>query len=128
MAVEIWANHQTTTLSASLSNTATTASVSSATNFPIPYTGASEFFKIILTQASSPSTREIVHCSAVSGTSLTISRAQEGTTAHAFSAGDLAVAITNLPTPSTVQSATVSRMTRFLFSKHFQRPSQSAER
>jgi hypothetical protein len=60
-------------------------SVTSATGFPAP-TG-SQYFYCTLADAASQTTIEIVKVTAVSGTTFTIVRGQDGTTGTAFSAG-----------------------------------------
>ena len=85
MANMLFANNCNTTLSGSLTNVATTMSVTSATGFPSP-TG-SEYFYCTLADAATQTTIEIVKVTAVSGTTFTITRGQDGTTGTAFSSG-----------------------------------------
>ena len=85
MANMLFANNCNTTLSGSLTNVATTMSVTSATGFPSP-TG-SQYFYCTLTDAATQTTIEIVKVTAVSGTTFTIVRGLDGTTGTAFSAG-----------------------------------------
>jgi hypothetical protein len=60
-------------------------SVTSATNFPSP-TGV-QYFYCTLADAATQTTIEIVKVTSVSGTTFSITRAQDGTSATAFSAG-----------------------------------------
>jgi len=83
----LFANNCNTTLSSSLTNVATTMSVTSATGFPSP-TG-SQYFYCTLADAATQTTIEIVKVTAVSGTTFTIVRGQDGTSGTAFSAGDV---------------------------------------
>jgi len=83
----LFANNANTTLSSSLTNVATTMSVTSATGFPSP-TG-SQYFYCTLADAATQTTIEIVKVTAVSGTTFTIVRGQDGTSGTAFSAGDV---------------------------------------
>jgi hypothetical protein len=83
----LFANNANTTLASSLTNVATTMSVTSATGFPSP-TG-SQYFYCTLADAATQTTIEIVKVTAVSGTTFTIVRGQDGTTGTAFSAGDV---------------------------------------
>jgi len=80
----LFANNCNTTLSSSLTNVATTMSVTSASAFPSP-TG-SQYFYCTLADAATQTTIEIVKVTAVSGTTFTIVRGQDGTTGTAFSA------------------------------------------
>ena len=81
----LFANNCNTTLSGSLTNVATTMSVTSATGFPSP-TG-SQYFYCTLADAATQTTIEIVKVTAVSGTTFTIVRGQDGTSGTAFASG-----------------------------------------
>ena len=81
----LFANNCNTTLSSSLTNVATTMSVTSATGFPSP-TG-SQYFYCTLADAATQTTIEIVKVTAVSGTTFTIVRGQDGTTGTIFASG-----------------------------------------
>ena len=83
----LFANNCNTTLSSSLTNVATTLSVTSATGFPSP-TG-SQYFYCTLADAATQTTIEIVKVTAVSGTTFTIVRGQDGTSGTAFASGDV---------------------------------------
>lgn len=85
MANMLFANNANTTLASSLTNVATTMSVTSATGFPSP-TG-SQYFYCTLTDAATQTTIEIVKVTAVSGTTFTIVRGQDGTTGTIFASG-----------------------------------------
>ena len=81
----LFANNCNTTLSSSITNVATTMSVTSATGFPAP-TG-SQYFYCTLADAATQTTIEIVKVTAVSGTTFTIVRGQDGTTGTIFASG-----------------------------------------
>lgn len=84
----LFVNNYQTTLGAALSSTATTMTVSSATGLPSSLSG--QFIPITLTPASSPgSVYEIVYVTAISGTTLTITRGEEGTSALSWNVGDI---------------------------------------
>jgi hypothetical protein len=85
MANMLFANNANTTLSSSLSNSATSMSVTSATGFPSP-TGV-QYFYCTLADAATQTTIEIVKVTSVTGTTFAITRAQDGTSATAFAAG-----------------------------------------
>ena len=85
MANMLFANNCNTTLASSLTNVATTMSVTSATGFPSP-TG-SQYFYCTLADAATQTTIEIVKVTAVSGTTFTIVRGQDGTTGTIFASG-----------------------------------------
>jgi len=81
----LFANNANTTLASSLTNVATTMSVTSASAFPSP-TG-SQYFYCTLADAATQTTIEIVKVTAVSGTTFTITRGQDGTSGTAFASG-----------------------------------------
>lgn len=81
----VFKNNAKTTLASSLSNSATSATVTDGSVFPS--LSAGEFFLITFDDGTN---NEICKCTARSGNTLTIVRAQESTTARAFSSGDSA--------------------------------------
>ncbi|HIB9044982.1 TPA: gp53-like domain-containing protein [Citrobacter braakii] len=85
------ANNAQTVLAAGISSTATSLTVNAGTGtlFPSPVAGTS-FFKLTIIDAATGSLTEIVHVTAWAGDVFTIQRAQEGTTARAWSANDIA--------------------------------------
>ena len=85
------ANNAQTVLAAGISSSATSITVNTGTGalFPSPVSGTG-YFKLTLVDAATGSLTEIVHVTARSGDVMTIQRGQEGTTARAWSANDLA--------------------------------------
>ena len=81
----VFKNNAKTTLASSLSNSATSATVTDGSVFPS--LSAGEFFLVTFDDGTN---NEICKCTARSGNTLTIVRAQESTTARAFSSGDSA--------------------------------------
>ena len=81
----VFKNNAKTTLASSLSSSATSATVTDGSVFPS--LNAGEFFLITFDDGSN---NEICKCTARSSNTLTIVRAQESTTARAFSSGDSA--------------------------------------
>lgn len=75
-----------TTLAGNLSPSATTIIVASSSG--IPAITAGQILPLTIISAASQSTFEIVYATAISGTTLTVTRAQEGTQAGTFSIGD----------------------------------------
>lgn len=80
MTTRYYANAPATDLSASCSDTALTISVTSTTGFPIQYP-----YTLILDRGTA--TEEAVSVTAASGTTLTVTRAIDGTTAFAHAVG-----------------------------------------
>lgn len=85
--MEKWANFLSTSLAADAANSDTTIEVASSAN--VPSLGASDFFRATLTNAGGD--REIVKVTGVSGTTWTITRAQESTSALTLQTGDTVV-------------------------------------
>lgn len=82
----LYTNNATTTLSASITNSTTSLSVASGTGSLFPAITGSDFF--FVTISNSAGTNEIVKVTARSVDTFTIVRAQDGTSAAAWSAGD----------------------------------------
>lgn len=82
---QLFANNATTTLAANLASGSTSVSVASSSGFPAP--SSPDYFYSTLIRASDNAI-EIVKITAVSGTTWTIVRAQDGTTALNFVTGD----------------------------------------
>ena len=81
----LFANNCNTTLNGGITAIATSMVVASATGFPVP-TG-SQYFYCTLADAATQTTIEIVKVTAVSGTTFTIVRGQDGTTGTIFASG-----------------------------------------
>lgn len=95
----LYANNYTSTLASAITNSATTIVVTNATGLPT-ITGA-DYYHLTLAAGG---TIEIVKVTARTGTSLTVTRAQESTTAVAWAAGEIislretAATFTSIPT------------------------------
>ena len=83
----LFTNNAATNLASSISSGATSLTVTTGTGSLFPNPGASDYFLITLIGISGTPI-EIVKCTARSGDTMTIVRAQEGTTASAFNGGD----------------------------------------
>lgn len=83
----LFTNNATTNLAASITSGATSLTVLTGTGSLFPNPTAPDYFLITLIGISG-SPIEIVKCTARSTDTLTIVRAQEGTTASAFTGGD----------------------------------------
>lgn len=79
-------NNAVSRLGSSITSGATSLSVTAGQGSLFPSPGAGEWFPVTLIKATG--SLEIVRCTARSGDVLTITRAQEGTAAQAFTAGD----------------------------------------
>nr|DAG81839.1 MAG TPA: tail fiber protein [Caudoviricetes sp.] len=87
----IAANNAQSVLAAGINASATSLALSTGTGslFPSPVSGET-YFKLTLIDAATEQLNEVVHVTARSGDALTIVRGQEGTTARAWSASDIA--------------------------------------
>lgn len=84
------ANNAQSVITSGINSSATSLTVATGAGdlFPQPVAGVS-YFKLTLTDSATEQLNEIVHVTARSGDNFTILRAQEGTTARAWSANDI---------------------------------------
>lgn len=94
------ANNATALLAASISNTATSLTVSDASKFPV-VTAGTNFFKLTMIDAATGSNTEIMHVTATTGSTFTVIRGREGTAARAWAVSDL---VYNMMTAGTLDS------------------------
>ena len=94
-----FANNASSTLAAPISNTALSVSLAAGTGALFPNPSAGQQFALTFNDAATGLLTEVVYCTARSGDTLTIVRAQEGTVAQNWLAGDLAA---NLVTEGTM--------------------------
>ena len=112
MAQPLFTNNAATTLASNITNVATTLTVASGTGALFPSPTGSNYSYVTLINAAG-TVLEIVKLTARSTDTLTITRAQEGTNASAFSTGDkvelrvTAAGMTDTFNNGGVQSATV---------------------
>ena len=101
MAIIIAANNVSSSLAYPINSTTTTVILASGTGAKFPTPGADQVFTLSLTDAATKLQHEIMWCTFRNGDTLTVLRGQEGTTAQAWAAGDIA---SNLPTAGTIAS------------------------
>jgi microcystin-dependent protein len=96
----IYGNNDKTTLAANIvaGSTSLTVATGTGSNFPQPISGT-QYVVATLISAANPAIKEIVYITGITGDVFTIQRAQEGTTALSWSAGD---AIANWLTAGTL--------------------------
>lgn len=87
---ELFANNAQSTLASSVSSSATTLPLATGTGASFPSPSGGDFFRMTLTQPGIESSWEIVRVTARSGDSVTVVRAQEGTSAASWAAGSKA--------------------------------------
>jgi hypothetical protein len=88
--IEIYGNNSATTLAAGIGSGSVSCTLLAGTGSLFPSPAAGQFFRMTFTDALTGNVREIVYVTARSGDTCTIVRAQEGTTALAWLAGDKA--------------------------------------
>lgn len=86
----IWTNNASSTLAGPITPSATLLSLASGTGALFPNPSAGEQFGLTLTDAATGLLTEIMYCTARSGDDCTVVRAQEGTSAQSWIAGDVA--------------------------------------
>jgi hypothetical protein len=92
MTTYVFKNNATSLLVGNITTAATSITVTTGDGALFPTLSAGQVFMITLEDRSlNPVVREICQCTAISGDTLTIVRAQEGTTAQAFNAGTTTV-------------------------------------
>lgn len=84
----LYKNNAASTLASSITNVATSLTVATGHGTRFPAITGSDYFYVTIISASDPTVFEIVKCTGRSGDVLTIVRAQESTTAAAWSAND----------------------------------------
>ena len=100
MTTFVFANNVDTTLAAAASNTATTLTLASSTG--LPTLSAGEIMPLTLNDAATGLVYEIVYVTAISGVTLTVERAQEGTGAQSWAIGDYAYSTNTADTTAPV--------------------------
>lgn len=90
MSLFVFVDNVNTTLSASVTSTATTISLSSSANLPTLASG--QVMPITLNDAKTGLIFEVCYVTAISGSTLTVLRGQDGTTAQSWLSGDYAYA------------------------------------
>lgn len=89
MTVQLYANNAKTTLASPINATQTTITVAPGTGSLFPNPSSGQAFKVTLVSATSASVYEICLCTARSTDTLTVVRAQEGTTGTPFLLSDI---------------------------------------
>lgn len=118
----LFVNFAQTNFASPLSSGGTSLTVLSGAGAQFPSPTGGQYFLLVLTSATIPNTNEIVKVTARSGDVMTIVRAQEGTTALNWSAGDIvendltAGSISALQAGFPISSRTVTVSTSFSIS------------
>lgn len=107
MASYVYSNNVQTVLASAVSSSATTITLSSSANLPtsIP---AGSYYAITLNDAATRNVYEICYATAISGSTLTVLRGQEGTAAQSWLAGDYAYNTVTAGQMQSLQNAELS--------------------
>ena len=90
MATILFANNAQTTLAGAITSSQTTANLAPGTGSLFPQPSAGQYFKMTFVDAATGLINEIVNVTNVTSDAITMIRGQEGTTARAWSSGDIA--------------------------------------
>lgn len=90
MANFLFANDASSTLASPISNVSSVVNLASGTGALFPSPSAGQQFALTFNDAATGLLTEICYCTSRTGDALTITRAQEGTVAQSWFAGDLA--------------------------------------
>lgn len=90
MSVFLFANNASSSLAAPISNAAVSLTLAAGTGAEFPNPSAGQQFGLTMNDAATGLLTEIMYCTARTGDVLTVARAQEGTVALSWLAGDLA--------------------------------------
>jgi hypothetical protein len=94
-----WSNNASTTIAGSITPASTTINLAAGTGAEFPSPTGGNYFVATLYDQATKTQYEIVHVTARSGDVVTVTRAQEGTTAQNWNAGDI---FANLVTAGTL--------------------------
>jgi hypothetical protein len=97
----LFSNNASTTISGSITAAATSVALAAGTGVLFPLPTGTDFFVCTFYDQSTKTINEIVHVTNITGDVATIVRAQEGTTARAWNAGDI---FANLITAGTLRA------------------------
>lgn len=101
MSILLFADNAVSQLASGITNVALTATLTAGSGSLFPAPGAGQYFKATFVDAATGTVFEIVHVTAVVGDTITMVRGQEGTSAHAWLAGD---SFFMAPTAGTMQA------------------------
>ena len=113
MSTLLFANNAFSTLAGPIANTAIAVNLASGSGVLFPSPSAGQYFCLTLIDAATGLLNEITHCTSRSGDTLTIVRAQEGTTALNWAAGDLAQNLVTAGTMATLAQQPVALTANF---------------
>ena len=101
MTTLLFANQAQTALASPALSTDTVLNLAVGTGIDFPAPAANQMLILTISNALNSAITEIVYCTGISGDAITVERAQEGTLALAWNAGDF---VANLLTAGTLKS------------------------
>jgi hypothetical protein len=109
---ELFNNNISTTLAASVNTSQTTITITSATGWPSLSSG--QFYRAVITSSASPGTiYEYLQVTNIAGTTLTVARGQENSTAQNWNSGDIIYMTATAASFATFATAISSGVTSF---------------
>lgn len=87
--IELTSNFAKTVFGSPVTSVATSITLFPGAGSLFPNPSGGNYFRLLLTDAATSNNNEIVFCTARSGDVLTVTRHEEGTSAHAWIAGDI---------------------------------------
>lgn len=88
MTTFVFANNSHSTLAVPIGTSDTTVVLATGGGAAFPTVGGGQVFTVTLTDAATGEINEVMYCTARTVDTLTVERAQEGTTAHTWTTGD----------------------------------------
>jgi hypothetical protein len=107
MTAFVFANNVNTTLAAPITASATSLVLTSTANLPTLATG--QVMPLTLNDAATRMVYEIVYVTAINGSTLTVTRGQEGTTAVSWMVGDYAACMNTAGTTASMNGSALQR-------------------
>lgn len=93
MSTIVFSNFANTTLASGINNAATSITLALGTGSQFPSPTGGQYFVIVFTDAATKTLHEVCNCTARTGDTLSIVRAQESTTALSWNAGDFVACV-----------------------------------
>lgn len=112
MTTLIFANNANSTLAGPISNVATTLNVQSGAGAEFPNPSGAQQFTVTLNDAATGLLTEIMYCTSRATDTLTVVRAQEGTVAQSWLAGDLVANVCTAGTMAAMQQTSALQPSR----------------
>src|SRR6516164_4236244 len=121
----LWSNNASTSIAGSITATDTTVALAAGTGIEFPNPTGGDYYVATFYDQATKTRNEIVHVTAMSGDHATIVRAQEGTTAQAWNAGDIFANLITAGTMRIFQQGTAPTPTTIVYTAQDTGPANS---